>query len=305
MRSSTRFIAVLNKDIKPGLAVNALAQMALGLGHRFAEGYPDIYVYWGSTAGVRAFRATAAASEELYSDFPHTMQGGNTHSLIDGIEKTPEEDIIYYASCYVADSIDPKLQALLDKEMVQLENYQAYFSNTSVKLRPSGEDSPLPKEDTKKTTTMVNAKLSLAKTINDIVLANIEAGRKIPYNELNLMRIGRLQGVSFNTHPILKADNPNKHVAMTQNAKNEKRLYVVSRISDDKDTQPLVTVTFGEKELVESVISKKMTRIFEPTVQFTQPKVEPLVAPQGSTSIFGGSKESSASSDSINSPRLT
>lgn len=297
-----RFIAVLNKDIKPGLAVNALAQMALGLGHRFAKGYPDICIYWGSTANVRVFRAMVAASKNMYSDFPHTMQGGNTSSLLEGIESTPEEDITYYAACYVADEIEPNIQALLNEQMDQLANYTAFISTELTTLLPPGDHTHPPKEDTKKTTTMVNAKQPLAATINSIVLANIDAGRIIPYNQLNLLRIGRLQGVSFNTHPILKADNPAKHIAMTQKAQEEKGLYVVSRAIDDK--QPLVTVTFGERDLVESTILKKLTRMFEPSVEFIKPKGANLASPRGSLSLFGGAKEVEESPDARNTSTL-
>jgi len=279
-----KFIAILNKDIKPGLAVNALAQMALGLGHRFETGYPDVEIYWADTANVRAFRTIVAESAKVYSDFPHTMKGGNTFSLLENIQSTPEEEITYYASCYLADELDPNISQLLNENTVQLKGYTPFISTQPTNLLPEGEHLPLPEKDTKKTTTMVNGKYPLAQTINELVLANIESGRTIPYSQLNLLRVGGLQGVSFNTHPILKADSPAKHISMTKSAHQAKGLYVASRVIDEKN--PLVTVTFGDIEAVEGVILKKQTRVFEPVVEFNEPKVAKTLSPHVSLSVF-------------------
>lgn len=259
-----KFMAVLNREIKSGLAVNALAQMALGLGHRFTEGFPDVDIYWGSADEVRAFRTQVAGSRVIYSDFPHTMEGGDTTSLIDTIENTPEEKITYYGACLVAEEITTEVVGLLSN-LSQLKNYQPYVNTKKAVIGPVGETTPVPtrEEDTKKTTTLVNAKKPLATTINDIVLANIEAGRTIPYDQLHLLRIGRMQGVSFNTHPIVKADTPAKHTIMTSQAKTNKLVVI-----DRKDnTTPLVSVVFGERDEVEKVVTKKLTRMFDPAIE--------------------------------------
>lgn len=258
-----KFIALLNKDIGAGLAVNALAQMSLGLGHRL-QGYPDVHVFWGTTEQVRQFRTIANAitpmhpDTSVYSDFPHTMQGGDTTSLLDGVINTPEADTTYFASCMVAPEIHPSIENLT-RTCLQLNDYQPYVSQQAASLLPAGPG--IEKEDGHmKTTTLIN-KLPLAQTLNQVVLANLDVGKKAPYDALHILRIGGLQGISFNTHPVLRPDSSAKHKSMADSATKTSEIWTSTHSNAKKE--PLVTVTFGTRYAVETVISRKVTRAFD------------------------------------------
>lgn len=251
-----KFVAVLNKELKTGLAINGLAQMSLGLGHRVA-GQPDVTIFWGTTAQVRAFRTLVSqrvsnATDLIYRDFPDTMEGGDTNALWERVTSTPEEKVTYVASCFVAEDIDSELRALI-QGCSQLANYKPYVSNSAASFleeKPGLERGP--EEMIMKTMTMIN-KVSLDNAINQVVLANLETGRKAPYEDLNLLTGGRITYISYNTHPIVKAD-PKKHAAMTAAAKKIDGLYTTNLGE--------VTVVFGLRKLVDEVIIRKDTRIY-------------------------------------------
>ena len=294
-----KFIALLNKDIGAGLAVNALAQMSLGLGHRL-QGYPDVHVFWGSAEQVREFRTIANAitpmhpDVSVYSDFPHTMQGGDTTSLLDGVINTPEEDTTYFASCMVAPEIHPLIENLT-RTCLQLNEYQPYISQQAAFLLPAGPG--IEKEDGHmKTTTLIN-KFPLAQTLNHVVLANLDVGKKAPYDALHILRIGGLQGISFNTHPVLRPESIAKHKSMAESAAKTSGIWTSTHSNAKKE--PLVTVTFGTRDTVEAVISRKVTRAFDVSLDKEglhqmNPSHTPTASASASTSSASASTATSA-----------
>ena len=98
----------------------------------------------------------------VYSDFPHTMQGGDTASLMDAVISTPEEDVIYFASCIVAQKIDQRLVDL-SKSCLQWKGYQSYLSENNASLLPKEKNLDVEKYiQNLKTTTLINKKSPLA-----------------------------------------------------------------------------------------------------------------------------------------------
>lgn len=266
-----QLIALINKEINFGLGVNALAQMSLGLGHQI-HGCPDIKIFFGATQQVRQFKQLAAKKAEsgstLYSAFPHTMQGGNTTALWEGILTTPEEKLTYFASCVVTEEIDPEISSLLES-CFKLKNYTPYESETETTLIPT---SPGINENTakidRKTNSLINPKAPLTDALHALVKANLDVGRKTPYDALHLLTIGGLTHLSFNTHPILKSESANKHVTMAQAVEDTKaHPNIISKTEYNSLKQPLVTVAFGPKEEVEASILKKNTRVFDANIE--------------------------------------
>lgn len=263
-----KFIAVLSQEysdeITSGNALNALAQMTLGLGHRLSAA-PDVDIYFGEKDQVRAFRilvlrlAQENPDSVVYSDFPHTMKGGDTGAIIDRVASTAESEIIYFGACIVCEELDPRLNAIL-QNCLQLKNYQPYKSESRAHLLPHIPKDPNSDLVTNmKTSTVIN-KFPLAKTINAIVLANLDVGKKTPFVMLRLIQEHRLTGISWHTHPILKSESSAKHKGMAEEADSSEGLY--SSTLYESDGQPLVTVTFGPKEKMEAIFTKKKTRVY-------------------------------------------
>lgn len=263
-----KFIAVLSQEygeeITSGNALNALAQMTLGLGHRLSAA-PDVDIYFGEKEQVRAFRMLAATITEempestIYSDFPHTMKGGDTGAIIDRVASTPESDITYFGACIVCEELDPRFSLLL-QNCFQLKDYRPFESMEDAKILPSKPNDPNSSFVTDmKTSTVIN-KFPLAKTINSIVLANLDVGKKTPFVMLRLIREHRLKGISWHTHPVLKSESSAKHKGMIDEANGRDGLYTSTCY--EGEGQPLVTVSFGPKDMVEGIFTKKKTRVY-------------------------------------------
>src|SRR3990167_4718629 len=212
-----KLLAVLNKEKGSGMAINGLAQMCLGLGHRLL-GRPDVEVVFGTTQQVRDFRALAvqvaakAAGAVVYRDIPNTMEGGNMDELFEVVINTPEEAVIYHAACVVGQEIDPRLLAIAD-QCQRLSGYTPYLSDETAHLLPPHTEMDYTRGDFKTTTLL--SKKPLREMLNAVVLANLEAGYKIPFPQLHLLTVGRLTHISYNTHPVLKAESDRKHQEMT------------------------------------------------------------------------------------------
>ena len=275
-----KLIAILNREIRSGMAINGLAQMSLGLGHRVKEGMPSVNIFLGTSEQVKEFKRIASAitqrqpTSTIYSAFPLTMEGGDMEALKDRVINTPEEEVVYCGSCFLAPEIDHRFEALLS-ECLQFANYQPYISDTSVELSPEQDGLNDKADGHKKTTTLINHKLPLAQTLNSIVLANLKVGGLASYDDLHLLTLGPLTHISYNTHPILQPKDPAKHKQMANNAATSNKL--VSATESDATGQPLVTVTFGGREDVESVILKAQTRVF--SMEFSKEGLVPAIVP--------------------------
>ncbi|HRD69000.1 MAG TPA: DUF2000 domain-containing protein [Legionella sp.] len=110
-----KLVAVLNKSIEPGKAMNALAHMCIGLGsaigqeelrltdyrdadgqsHPFISEIPFIILADNSNK-IRKLRTEAKAHNILCNDFTDTMTVGTYQDQIERTAQVKEEDFIYY-----------------------------------------------------------------------------------------------------------------------------------------------------------------------------------------------------------------
>ncbi|HLC52584.1 MAG TPA: DUF2000 domain-containing protein [Candidatus Nanoarchaeia archaeon] len=118
-----KLVAVLNKRIENGRAMNALAHMALGLGGSVAnkeelrlqdyadadEGkHPNIsdipfIVLRGSSGQIRNLRKTAIENDFQFTDFTDTMIGETYVEQHKNTQKSKEEDLEYFGICIFGD----------------------------------------------------------------------------------------------------------------------------------------------------------------------------------------------------------
>ncbi len=110
-----KLVAVLNKDVETGVALNALGHIAIGLGTKLntktlhlddysdADGniYPNIsqmpFIILRAKSGE--IRKTVKAAREqniLQGIFLNTMTGGTYVEQLENTRKTSEENLIYY-----------------------------------------------------------------------------------------------------------------------------------------------------------------------------------------------------------------
>jgi len=110
-----KLVAILNKTLEPGVALNALAHMTLGLGasveksalcfddYTDAQGnaYPHIsqipfIVLRGTSGEIRKAVFAARAEEVAYGVFLNTMTGGTYLEQLQNTHISNEESLIYY-----------------------------------------------------------------------------------------------------------------------------------------------------------------------------------------------------------------
>lgn len=117
-----KFVAVLNKKIEPGKALNAVAHMAVGLGasatseEKELMGFIDYidkdgnhhdnlsknsFVILRADNGnqIRTAKNLALAKGVRVVDFANTMQEGTYLEQLDRTKETPETELDYYGIC--------------------------------------------------------------------------------------------------------------------------------------------------------------------------------------------------------------
>lgn len=260
-----RMIAMLNKDVPLSNVLNGLSHMTFGMGHRLS-GIPSLSIYFGDTAQVRAFRTLSCKlnagllNTTVFSDFPHTMVGRSTEELITKVTQTPESEVNYYGCCFLAEEIDPQLQELADS-CLQLKGYEPRLTEDSCSvLLEENKSSDDKVDDTPmKISLLLNTQGSLAKYINDIALASLNLGAKVPLNKqylLNVRGLGEtaygLTNISFHSLTVVTTGKP--YNGMREKAEQHSKLICSS--SD------VLTMVFGARTDVESVILQKSTRLF-------------------------------------------
>jgi len=119
MSFENKLVAIVNKDIDPGVAMNAVAHMTIGLGgaltpetlrlndYRDKDGhtYPQIsqmpfIILRGKSGEIR--KAVHAAREHgvQFGAFTNTMTGGTYQEQLDNTSQTPEEQLTYYGAVF-------------------------------------------------------------------------------------------------------------------------------------------------------------------------------------------------------------
>lgn len=110
-----KLVAVLNKNIEPGKAMNALAHMCVGLGSKIGSEALRLTDYQDANGGshpyiselpfiilsensnkIRKLRFEAIASNIIFNDFTDTMTIGTYKEQIEKTLNAKEESLIYY-----------------------------------------------------------------------------------------------------------------------------------------------------------------------------------------------------------------
>jgi hypothetical protein len=110
-----KLVAVLNKSIEPGKAMNALAHMCIGLGsainktelrltdYRDADGGSHPYIseipfiiLSENSNKIRKLRNEAIVNHILFNDFTDTMTTGSYQEQIERTQQMKDENLIYY-----------------------------------------------------------------------------------------------------------------------------------------------------------------------------------------------------------------
>ncbi len=117
MNFENKLVALVNKDIEVGIAMNAVAHMTIGLGaqlnneilrlndYQDKEGnvFPNIsqmpfMILRGKSAEIRKAVQNAKEQNIKYSVFTNTMTGGTYQEQLANTRATPEEQLIYYGA---------------------------------------------------------------------------------------------------------------------------------------------------------------------------------------------------------------
>ena len=112
-----KLVALINKEIETGVAMNAIAHMTIGLGaqlnhellrlndYQDQEGniYPNIsqmpfMVLRGKSSEIRKAVGQAKEEKMQFGVFTHTMTRGTYQEQLDNTSQTPEEKLIYYGA---------------------------------------------------------------------------------------------------------------------------------------------------------------------------------------------------------------
>jgi hypothetical protein len=117
MTFENKLVAMVNKDIEVGVAMNAIAHMTIGLGaqlnnellrlndYRDKNGniYPNIsqmpfIILRGKSGEIRKAVNNAKEQNVKFGVFTNTMTGGTYQEQLDNTLATSEEQLIYYGA---------------------------------------------------------------------------------------------------------------------------------------------------------------------------------------------------------------
>lgn len=120
MNFENKLVAVLNKTLEPGVALNALGHMVLGVGgstakeklllgdYRDAQGntYPNIsqmpfIVLRGTSGEIRKLVVQAREHKITHGVFLNTMTGGTYVEQMERTSLTAEDALIYYGAVLI------------------------------------------------------------------------------------------------------------------------------------------------------------------------------------------------------------
>lgn len=112
---ANKLVAVINKDLEPGVAMNALAHMTIGLGTSLSKDglrltdykdqsgniYPNIsempfIILRGKSNEIKKSVLAAREQKILHGAFIETMTGGTYQEQLENTLKTSEDNIVFY-----------------------------------------------------------------------------------------------------------------------------------------------------------------------------------------------------------------
>jgi len=117
MTFENKLVAIVNKDVEVGIAMNAIAHMTIGLGAQLNNAllrlndyqdkdgniYPNIsqmpfIILRGKSGEIRKAVQNAKEQNIKYSVFTNTMTGGTYQEQLDNTLATPEQELVYYGT---------------------------------------------------------------------------------------------------------------------------------------------------------------------------------------------------------------
>ncbi len=117
MSFENKLVALVNKDIEIGVAMNAIAHISIGLGaqignellrlndYKDKDGniYPNIsqmpfMILRGKSSEIRKAVNNAKETNMKFGVFTDTMTGGTYKEQLDNTLNTKEEDLVYYGA---------------------------------------------------------------------------------------------------------------------------------------------------------------------------------------------------------------
>ncbi len=271
-------LVLLNKDIPLGKSLNALAHMAIGLGYR-VNGNPGINIYFGNNHQLQEFRSLINKLPEpkLVSDFTDTMTEETAVEQIKRTKLTKEKELKYFSvSGVIPSGLLENLEPVL-KNCIQLEGYSPEVSQGEVTLNPKKEFS-IPEVPPKyKLVSILSKKVNITDIINPLTKSCIEIGKKANLEDLCLLDFidgdgNSHYGISFHNFPILTSKNNSKHISINEDA--ELKDVIFSKISNTvlqnntEQEQALVTTIFGKQEMIDEIVPRKFTSLFNANIDF-------------------------------------
>lgn len=121
----SKFVAVLNKKIEPGKAMNALAHMTVGLtssnsdrdmgvinyedkdgGEHKASKFPYIILKAKNSNQIRTLRDNLIEKGIPFASFTNAMTVGDWKEQVERSKSTPEAELEYYGICMLGEKSD-------------------------------------------------------------------------------------------------------------------------------------------------------------------------------------------------------
>lgn len=288
-----------NKGNSMGEVLNGLMHLTLGLGHRI-DGIPSVNIFVGDNAKIRAFRALAvklnanAESTTAFSDFPHTMIGGDSEACLERGKKTPESEMNYLAAYYLAESVPEEMEVFLEATD-QFVNYTTSNNPAGATLLPQRDDYS-DATSGKKIVLVMNPEKTLPELLNACILSSIKVGQTASFAELRLLKVMDADGgihpnISYHPYAITKAKNTNVFAEMTKNAAANNDL---TKHTEDN----MASVVFGDRTAVESVCTRENTELFRSKFPLVTVRRQGILNNNG---IFHTANPNSSSASSITS----
>ena len=119
MSFTNKLVAIINKDIETGVAMNAIAHMTIGLGAQLTNEqlrlndyqdkdsniYPNIsqipfIILRGKSGEIRKAVFSAREQEVKLGVFTNTMTGGGYQEQLDNTLQTLEAELVYYGAVF-------------------------------------------------------------------------------------------------------------------------------------------------------------------------------------------------------------
>ncbi len=119
---------------------------------------------------------------------------------------------------------------------------------------------------------IISKKAEIADILNPIIQTCLELGKKANLKELHLLDFidgdrNSHYGISFHNFPILTAKNNSKHNQIDKDAKKANLIVETIFQQNNNEEQPLVTTIFGNKDIMNEVIPRKFTSLFNKAIQ--------------------------------------